>query len=49
LRQPEAGADLVIRRGHELKLVYQQAMAAPRPLPISISSVSRCSRWTDLM
>ena len=26
---PKAGADLVIRRGHELKLVYPQADAAP--------------------
>ncbi len=26
---PKAGADLVIRRGHELKLVYPQANAAP--------------------
>ena len=26
---PKAGADLVVRRGHELKLVYPQADAAP--------------------
>ena len=26
---PKAGADLVVRRGHELKLVYPQAGAAP--------------------
>src|SRR5207248_536266 len=29
LRQPQAGAELVIRRGQELKLVYPQADAAP--------------------
>jgi 7-carboxy-7-deazaguanine synthase (Cx14CxxC type) len=26
---PKAGADLVVRKGHELKLVYPQAQAAP--------------------
>lgn len=26
---PKAGADLVVRRGHELKLVYPQADVAP--------------------
>ena len=26
---PKAGAELVVRRGHELKLVYPQANAAP--------------------
>jgi len=26
---PKGGSDLVVRRGHELKLVYPQALAAP--------------------
>ena len=44
---PKAGADLVVRRGHELKLVYPQAGAQPEDFEASPSSASRCSRWTD--
>ena len=46
---PKAGAELAVRRGHELKLVYPQADAAARGAsPTSPSSASRCSRWTGL-
>ena len=45
---PKAGAELVVRRGHELKLVYPQPEAMPAASRTSPSNASRCSRWTGL-
>ena len=41
---PKAGADLVVSRGHELKLVYPQA-DRPEDFEDLAFDGSRCSRW----
>ena len=43
---PKAEADLVVRAGDELKLVYPQEGASPSNSRTSTSPISSCSRWT---
>ena len=43
---PKADAEQKLTRGDELKLVYPQDEAPPERLPVRISAISSCSRWT---
>jgi len=46
--QPQSGRGTGFAKGHELKLVYPQANAAPEDFAgLALSSVLVASRWTD--
>ena len=46
---PKAGADLLVTKGHELKLVYPQTNIRPEDFKGSPSNGFLCSPWTGRM